>query len=71
MRNERHGSLHWDEAKQTWKVRVTVTHADGTKSRPWYTLDTPDQTIAARKGRELVARVAQAVGMPVGRSLKV
>ncbi len=57
MPRARTGTLVPPLADGIWRARVTKTHADGSKSRPLYSLGTTDKSLARRKLARLVAIV--------------
>ncbi len=57
MPRARTGTLVPPGADGIWRARVTKAHADGTKTRPLYSLGTSDKSLARRKLARLVALV--------------
>ncbi len=58
MSRPRTGTLVPPGPDGIWRRRVTKDHADGTSSRPLYSLGTADRALAKRKLARLVALVA-------------
>ncbi len=54
MSRARTGSLVYDPKLRSYKARITVTHPDGSKTRPWFSLNTADLGTAEKLKRELV-----------------
>src|SRR5579859_6247106 len=55
MARSRTGSL--ELRKRIWHARLTVTKPDGSKSRPWFSLETADKGVAKRKLARLNKRL--------------
>ena len=58
MPRARTGTLVPPGADGLWRARVTKHHADGTTTRPLYSLGTTDKSLARRKLARLVAAIA-------------
>jgi hypothetical protein len=57
MPRARTGTLVPPGADGIWRARVTKTHADGSTTRPLYSLGTTDKALARRNLARLVALV--------------
>src|SRR5271166_1799023 len=57
MSRKRTGALVPPDVEGIWRARVTKTHADGSTTRPLYSLGTTDKALARRKLARLVALV--------------
>jgi integrase len=58
MSRKRTGTLVPPRADGLWRARVTKDHADGTQTRPVYSLGTTDKSLARRKLARLNALIA-------------
>ena len=67
MARERTGTLNFRASTGSYRARLTVVGADGTTTRPWYSLGTADKALATKRLAALVAAQGRQVAEDTAR----